>query len=41
MHVKPNVVFCVEKEDAELIMAWIKELEERVKELEKGVKKWV
>lgn len=35
MHVKPDVVFCVEKEDAELIMAWIKELERKVDELEK------
>ena len=41
MHVKPDTVYCVDQEDAELILAWIKELEERVKELEKGAKKWV
>ena len=27
MHVKPDVVYCIEQEDAQLLLDWLKELE--------------
>ena len=30
MHVKPDVVYCIEQEDAQLLLDWLKELEKGV-----------
>lgn len=38
MHVKPDLVYVLEQEDAQLILDWIKDLEKQLDELGKTIK---